>query len=141
LLHIAYEVVSQLDNAEDFRHLSLEELSLQDFLVQQIHSLQPVVEAQEDFASPLAQDSVVSAQALWPSQPHIASFGHLSGASPHVDRQVDVDWCGPSSGSKEVMLSPPWHGPKPPWMLCPCLLSLSSLLSVATLVVYTLTPS
>jgi hypothetical protein len=128
-------VVSQLDNAEDFRHLSLEELSLQDFLVQQIHSLQPVVEAQEDFASPLAQDSVVSAQALWPS------FGHLSGASAHVDRQVDVDWCGPSSDSKEVMLSPPWHGPKPPWMLLPCLLSLSSLLLVAVLVVYTLTPS
>jgi hypothetical protein len=28
LLHIAYEVVSQLDNAEDFRQLSLEEHSL-----------------------------------------------------------------------------------------------------------------
>jgi hypothetical protein len=40
LLHIAYEVVSQLDNDEDFRQLSLEELSLiHDFLVAQIHSL------------------------------------------------------------------------------------------------------
>jgi hypothetical protein len=34
LLHIAYEMVSQLDNAEDFRQLSLEELSLRDFLVE-----------------------------------------------------------------------------------------------------------
>jgi hypothetical protein len=46
LLHIAYEVVSQLDNAEEFRQFSLNELSLGDFLVEQIHILDPVVEAQ-----------------------------------------------------------------------------------------------
>jgi hypothetical protein len=45
LLHIAYEVVSQLYNTEDFSQLLLEECSLQDFLVEQIHSSQPVVEA------------------------------------------------------------------------------------------------
>jgi hypothetical protein len=40
LLHIAYEVVPQLDNAKDFRWLSREELSLiHDFLVAQIYSL------------------------------------------------------------------------------------------------------
>jgi hypothetical protein len=39
LLHVAYEVVSQLDMAEDFRSLSLEEQSLCGFLVEQIHSL------------------------------------------------------------------------------------------------------
>jgi hypothetical protein len=45
LLHIAYEVVSQLDNAADFRQLLLEKLSLRDFLVELMDSLQPVVEA------------------------------------------------------------------------------------------------
>jgi hypothetical protein len=66
------KVVSQLDNAEDFRQLSLEELSLRDFHVEQIHALQLVVEAQEDFVPPLAQDIVGSAQDPWPSQPDVA---------------------------------------------------------------------
>jgi hypothetical protein len=57
LLHIAYEVVSQLDNAADFRQLSLGELSRQDFLVEQIDSLQLVVQAQVDHATPLAEDT------------------------------------------------------------------------------------
>jgi hypothetical protein len=45
LLHSAYEVVSQLDRAEEFRLPSSEEDSLRDFLVDQIKSLQFVVEA------------------------------------------------------------------------------------------------
>jgi hypothetical protein len=67
LLHIAYDVVSQLDNAADFWQLSLEELSLQDFLVEQIDSLQPVVEAQVDHATHLSQDTIESVHAPWPS--------------------------------------------------------------------------
>jgi hypothetical protein len=39
LLHIAYEVVSQLDRAEVFRLLSLKEQSLCGFLGEQIRSL------------------------------------------------------------------------------------------------------
>jgi hypothetical protein len=39
LLHIAYEVVSQLDRAEESRLLSLDDQSLHDFLVEQIWSL------------------------------------------------------------------------------------------------------
>jgi hypothetical protein len=35
-LHIVFEVVSQLDKAEDFKWLSPEEVSLRDFLVEQI---------------------------------------------------------------------------------------------------------
>jgi hypothetical protein len=46
-LHIALEVVAQLDNAEDFRWLSPDELSLHEFLVEQTKSLQMVVEAQD----------------------------------------------------------------------------------------------
>jgi hypothetical protein len=38
-LHIAFEVVSQLDKAEDARWLSPKELSFCDFLVEQISSL------------------------------------------------------------------------------------------------------
>jgi hypothetical protein len=67
LLHIAYEVVSQLDDAADFWQLSFEELSLRDFLVEQIDSLQLVVQAQVDHATPLAEDTVDSVQASWPS--------------------------------------------------------------------------
>jgi hypothetical protein len=79
LLHIAFEVMSQLDNAEDFRQLSLEELSLWDFLIEQIHTLQPVVEAQEDFDPHLVQDIINSAQDPWPSL-DVSSFGHYLGA-------------------------------------------------------------
>jgi hypothetical protein len=82
LLHIAYEVVSQLDNAEEFRQFSLDELSLGDFLVEQIHILEPVVEAQEDFVSPLAQDIVGLAQDPWPCQLDVTSFGRYSCALP-----------------------------------------------------------
>jgi hypothetical protein len=38
-------MVSQLDQAKEFRLLSLEEFSLRDFLEEQISALQPVVEA------------------------------------------------------------------------------------------------
>jgi hypothetical protein len=34
LLHVAFEVISQLDRAEVFRSLSIKELSLCDFLVE-----------------------------------------------------------------------------------------------------------
>jgi hypothetical protein len=115
LLHIAYDVVSQLDNAADFWQLSLEELSLQDFLVEQIDSLQPVVEAQVDHATHLSQDTIESVHAPWPSQPNAASFGRLYGAPACVDGQVVIDCCGPFSYTREVMLSPPRQGPKPPW--------------------------
>jgi hypothetical protein len=47
LLHFAYEVMSQLDRAEVLRSLSLEELSLCDFLVEQIRCLQLVIEEQD----------------------------------------------------------------------------------------------
>jgi hypothetical protein len=47
-LHIALEVVTQLDNTNDFRWLSPEELSLHEFLVELTKSLQMVVEAQDD---------------------------------------------------------------------------------------------
>jgi hypothetical protein len=50
-LHITFEVVSQLDKVKDFRSLSPEELSLRDFLNEQIRSLQLVVEAQDDAPS------------------------------------------------------------------------------------------
>jgi hypothetical protein len=44
LLDIAYEVVSQLDRAKDFRLLSPDEQDLHNFLEDRIMSLQPVVE-------------------------------------------------------------------------------------------------
>jgi hypothetical protein len=50
-LHVAFEVVSQLDKGEDFRSLSPEELSLCDFLNERIRSLQLVVETQDDAPS------------------------------------------------------------------------------------------
>jgi hypothetical protein len=141
LLHIAYEVVCKLDKTAYFRQLSLEELSLPDFLIEQIYYLEPVVEAQEDFATPLARDTVDSVQAPWPSHSDATSFGCLLGAPTCVDGQVVVDCRGPIICSREVILSPlPW-GPKPPWDDPPCLLNLSSLLLVGTMVACTLTPS
>jgi hypothetical protein len=50
-LHIALEVVAQLDKVKDFRWLSPDELSFCEFLVEQIRSLQMVVEAQDDAPS------------------------------------------------------------------------------------------
>jgi hypothetical protein len=60
LLHVAYEVVSQLDRAEVFRLLSIKELSLRDFLVEQICSLWLIVEEQDDSAPCLAQEATAS---------------------------------------------------------------------------------
>jgi hypothetical protein len=45
LLHVAFEVVSQLDRAKEFRLLSLKEQSLRGFLGEQIRSLQLVTTA------------------------------------------------------------------------------------------------
>jgi hypothetical protein len=73
-----------------------------------------VVEAQVNLATPLAQDTVDSVQALWPSQPGATSFGHLLGAPTQVDGQVVIDCYSPFSCIREVMLSPPRQGPKPP---------------------------
>jgi hypothetical protein len=70
LLHIAFEVISQLDKAEESRWLSPEEFSLCDFLVQQIRSLQLVVEAQGDAPSS-TQASIGSAQDPLPPQPDV----------------------------------------------------------------------
>jgi hypothetical protein len=70
LLHIAFEVISQLDKAEESRWLSPEEFSLCDFLVQQIRSLQLVVEAQGDAPSS-TQASISSAQDPLPPQPDV----------------------------------------------------------------------
>jgi hypothetical protein len=55
LLHIAYEVVSQLDRAEDFWLLSPDKQDLCDFLEDHITSLQLVVEVAslQDTAAPL----------------------------------------------------------------------------------------
>jgi hypothetical protein len=47
-LHIALEVVAQLDKAKDFRWLLPEKLSLREFLVEQISSLRMVFEVQDD---------------------------------------------------------------------------------------------
>jgi hypothetical protein len=59
-LHVAYEVVSQLDRAEVFRLLSIKELSLRDFLVEQICSLRLIVEEQDDSAPCLTQEATAS---------------------------------------------------------------------------------
>jgi hypothetical protein len=69
-LRIALEVVTQLGKAEDYRWLSPEELSLHEFLVEQIWSLQMVVEAQDD-ASSWTQASVTLAHVPLPPQPEV----------------------------------------------------------------------
>jgi hypothetical protein len=61
LLHVAYEVVSKLDRAKVYRLLSLEEQSLNDFLVEQICSLRLVVEEQDNSAPSLAQEATTLA--------------------------------------------------------------------------------
>jgi hypothetical protein len=66
-LHIAFEVVSQLDKAEDARWLSPKELSFCDFLVEQIWSLQLVVKMQDDAPS-MFQASIALAQVSLPLQ-------------------------------------------------------------------------
>jgi hypothetical protein len=76
-LHIALEVVAQLDKAKDFRWLLLEKLSLREFLVEQISSLRMVFEVQDDapswtqasMSSP--QVSVAPAHVPLPSQPEV----------------------------------------------------------------------
>jgi hypothetical protein len=68
-MHIAFKVVSQLEKAKVFRSLLLKELSLRVFLVEQIRSLQLIVEVQlqvivevQDYAPSLSQE---------PSQPEM----------------------------------------------------------------------
>jgi hypothetical protein len=119
LLHIVYEVVSQLDNASDFWQWTLEELSLRDFRVEQIYSLQLVVEAQVNLAPPLVKDTIALVQAPWPSPPDAGSLGRLLGALVRVDGQVIADCYGPFSCTSEVMLSPLQQGPKPSWDALP----------------------
>jgi hypothetical protein len=71
LLHIAYEVVSQLDRAEDFWLLSPDKQDLCDFLEDHITSLQLVVEVAslQDTAAPsVVPDSLVLVQDSSPTQ-------------------------------------------------------------------------
>jgi hypothetical protein len=68
LLHIAYEVVSQLDRADEFRLLSHDKLELRDFLEDQIASLQLVVEVQNAAGPFVAQDPHTLAQDPPPPQ-------------------------------------------------------------------------
>jgi hypothetical protein len=82
LLHIAYEVISRLDRAEDFRLLEPEEQSLRDFIENQIASLQLVVEAQDTVIPSMAQDSLVFAHDSWHPQLGASSVGHCSGDGP-----------------------------------------------------------
>jgi hypothetical protein len=89
LLHVAYEVVSQLDRAKEFMSLSLQEQSLRDFLIEQICFLWLVVEAQDGSAPSLAQESIALAQDSWHDQDIIiiASVGRchvVVGQSSHA---------------------------------------------------------
>jgi hypothetical protein len=101
-LHIAFEVIFQLDKAEDFRWLSLEDLCLCDFLVEQIRSLQLVVEAQDD-APFLPQASIASSQVLLPPQPKVDDVCLTSEVLLHIafevisqlDKAKDSRWLSP----------------------------------------------
>jgi hypothetical protein len=114
LLHLAFEVISQLDKAEDSRWLSPEELSLQDFPTEHIRSLQVVV-VEQGIAPSLTQASIASAQVSLPSQPTVASDGRCSGVVAQISlalsmrdgRQV-VDLSVFSSCGHDAMLSPHW---------------------------------
>jgi hypothetical protein len=114
-LHIAFELISKLDKTEESRWLSLQELSLHDFLVEQIRSLQLVVEEQ-GIAKSLSQASIASAQDPLPSQPIVASVGRWLGvvaqislASPVRDGGQVLDLSVFPSCGRDVMLSPPWQ--------------------------------
>jgi hypothetical protein len=61
LHHIAFEVISQLDKVEEYRWLLPKELSLRNFLVEKIRSLQLVIEEQ-GVAPSLIQASTALAQ-------------------------------------------------------------------------------
>jgi hypothetical protein len=100
-----------------------------------------VVEAQVNLATPLAQDTVDSVQALWPSQPGATSFGHLLGALHRLMGRSSSIATVPLAVSGRSCFHLPDRGQSRHGMLCPCLLSLSSLLLVATMVACTLTPS
>jgi hypothetical protein len=105
-------VISQLGKTEESRWLSLEELSLRDFLVEQFRSLKLVVEEQ-CVAPSLIQASIASAQDPLPSQPVVASIGRCSGTvtqisldPPMRDGGQVVDMSIFSSGGRDAMLSP-----------------------------------
>jgi hypothetical protein len=113
LLHIAFEVVSQLDKAEESGWLSPEEHSLHDFVVDQMRSLQMVVEAQDDAPS-LTLASITSAQDPWLPQPVVASIGRCLGvvaqislAPPMRDGGQVVELRFFSSCGREAMFLPP----------------------------------
>jgi hypothetical protein len=115
LLHIAFEMISQLGKAEESRCLSPEELSLYDFLVEQIRSLQLVVE-EKDIAPSLIQASTASAQDPLPSQPDVASVGRCSSTVTQISLDPPVRYGGQvvdmsvlPSGGWDAMLSPPWQ--------------------------------
>jgi hypothetical protein len=114
LLHVAYEVVSQLDRVEVYRSLSLEEQSLRNFLVEQIHSLRLVVEEQDGSAPSLAQEATALALDSRHDQESIVvpSIGRclaIVGQSSHapllgVGRQMVV--LSNPSDDRAIVLSP-----------------------------------
>jgi hypothetical protein len=121
LLHIAFEVISQLGKAEESMWLSPEALSLRDFLVEQLWSLQLVIEGQ-GIATSLIQTSVASAQDPLPSQPTVALVSRCSGTMtllsldlPVRDGGQVVDLSVSSSGGRDTMLPPSWQQRKPLW--------------------------
>jgi hypothetical protein len=121
LLYIAFEVISQLSNAEESRWLSPKDLCLGDFLVEQFRSLQLVVKEQ-GVAPSLIQAYVTTAQETLPSQPVVASVGRCSGTVTQIsldppvrDGGLVVDLSIFSSGGRDAMLSPPWQQCKLSW--------------------------
>jgi hypothetical protein len=126
LLHVAYEVVSQLDRAEVFRSLSIEELSLRDFLVEQIRSLRLVIEEQDDLAPSLAQEATALAHDSRHDQEYIvvasvgcypSTVGHSSHA-PLLGNGGQVVVLSNRSYDRAVVLSPPRLWLKPSWDAC-----------------------
>jgi hypothetical protein len=123
LLHVAYEVVSQLDMAEVFRPLSIKELSLRDFLVEQIRSLWLVIEEQDDSAPSLTQEATASAHDSRHDQESIvialvgrcpSIVGHSSHA-PLLGNGGQVVALSNPSCDRAVVLSPPQLQLKLPW--------------------------
>jgi hypothetical protein len=126
LLHVAFEVISQLDRAEVFRSLSIKELSLCDFLVEQIRSLRLVVEEQDGPAPSLAQEAIALAHDTWHDQESsiVASVGHYpstnghSSHAPLLGNGEQVVVLSNPSCYRAVVLSLPRLPLKPSWDAC-----------------------
>jgi hypothetical protein len=115
-----HEVVSQLDTAEEFRWLSPEVLSLHDFLVEHISTLQVVVEAHDASAPSLAQVSIAMAQAPLSPQAGVDLVGCSGAAAQTSHAPLVLDSgsvvklsCFWSCGRVVELLPQQWL--KPPW--------------------------